>query len=123
MHKLIRGMICLKLVFLYQPVSNIKEALTYYRDVLGFEEAWREGEETIGMHLPNSDVRLMIEDENEGLPGGGIFLVDSVDEFYEEKKEKVHFIREPFDIPPGRYAIFTDNSGNPIRIIDFSKEQ
>jgi len=36
----------------------------------------------------------------------GNFIVDSVDEFYEEKKEKVNIIREPFDIPPGRYAIF-----------------
>ena len=30
-------------------------------------------------------------------------------------------MKEPIDIPPGRYAIYKDNSGNAIRIIDFSK--
>ncbi|GAA0381814.1 VOC family protein [Bacillus horti] len=114
----------MKLVFLYHPVKNLKEALVYYREVLGFEEAWREGDHTIAIHLPDSDVQVMLEhDEIENLSAGGVFLVDSVDEFFAEKKESVEFIKDPFDIPPGRYAIFKDNSGNPIRVIDFSKEK
>ena len=61
----------MKLVFLYHPVKNLKESLTFYRETLGFEEAWREGEHTVALTLPNSDVRLLIEDEELELSAGG----------------------------------------------------
>jgi catechol 2,3-dioxygenase-like lactoylglutathione lyase family enzyme len=112
----------MKLVFLYHPVKNLKESLTFYREDLGFEEAWREGNHTVALKLPETEVQLMIEEDNEGLTAGGVFLVDSVDEFFDEKKNMLRFIKEPIDIPPGRYAIYEDYSGNPMRIIDFSKE-
>jgi hypothetical protein len=67
--------------------------------------------------------RLMIEDDELELSAGGIFLVDSVDNFFNENKNILEFVKEPIDIPPGRYAIYKDNSGNPLRIIDFSKEK
>ncbi|MEI5907421.1 VOC family protein [Bacillus spongiae] len=113
----------MKLVFLYHPVKNVKESLAFYRDTLGFEEAWREGEHTVALTLPNSDVRLMIEDEEADLSAGGVFLVDSVDDFYNENKNVLEFVKEPIDIPPGRYAIYKDISGNYLRIIDFTKEK
>lgn len=112
----------MKLVFLYHPVKNLKESLAFYRDTLGFEEAWREGAHTVALNLPNSDIRLMIEDDEQELSAGGIFLVDSVDSFFKENKEVLEFVKEPTDIPPGRYAIYKDNSGNLLRILDFTKE-
>lgn len=112
----------MKLVFLYHPVENLKESLVFYRETLGFEEAWREGEHTVALSLPNSDVRLLIEEEEKELAAGGVFLVDSVDGYFEEHKDVLTFVKEPVDIPPGRYAIYKDNSGNYIRILDFSKE-
>ncbi|MDF2700418.1 MAG: hypothetical protein K0Q49_1976 [Haloplasmataceae bacterium] len=112
----------MKLVFLYQPVKNIEESMAYYKGVLGFEEAWREGEHTAALKLPNSDVKLMIEDDGSESEVGGMFLVDSVDKYYKENKEKIEFVKKPMDIPPGRYATFKDISGNIIRILDFSKE-
>lgn len=113
----------MKLVFLYHPVQNIKESLTFYREHLGLVEAWREGEHTVALKLPHSDVQLLIEDDEQDLRPGGVFQVDSVDEFYQTNKESLTFSKEPVDIPPGRYAIYEDNSGNLIRIIDFSKEK
>ena len=113
----------MKLIFLYHPVKNLKESLHFYRDTLGYEEAWREGEHTVALTLPNSDVRLLIEDDEQEIGAGGVFLVNSVDDFYSEKKQVLTFVKEPIDIPPGRYAIYQDNSGNPIRILDFSKEE
>lgn len=101
----------------------MKEAVTYYRDVLGYEEAWREGEHTVALRLPGTDVQLMIEDDDEGLSAGGMFVVDSVDAFYEDNKGTVDFVKDPCDIPPGRYAIFQDISGNPIRILDLTREK
>ncbi|WP_421385325.1 VOC family protein [Bacillus salacetis] len=113
----------MKLVFLYHPVANLKESLKYYRETLGFEEAWREGEHTVALSLPDSDVRLLIEEDEKDLAAGGVFLVDSVDQFFKENKEVLTFVTEPVDIPPGRYAIFKDPAGNYIRILDFTKEK
>ena len=113
----------MKLCFLYHPVNNLKESLTFYRDVLGFEEAWREGNHTIALSIPNTEQRIMIEEDEHDLGAGGIFLVDSVEEYYNEHQSKVNFVKMPSDIPPGKYAIYLDDSGNPIRIIDFSNEK
>lgn len=104
------------------PVSDLKESIAYYRDNFGFEEAWREGELTAALKLEGTNVNLMLDQEDDGGPGG-VFLVDSVDAFYEAHKDRVQFVREPFDIPPGRYAMFKDNSGNPVRLIDMTKER
>jgi len=41
-----------KLVFINQPVTDLDQAVTFYRDVLGFEEAWREGEDTVSSTCP-----------------------------------------------------------------------
>lgn len=113
----------MKLVFLYHPVKNLKESLTFYREKLGFEEAWREGDHTVALKLPNSEIQLMIEDDEQELSAGGVFLVNSVDGIYNENKDTLEFIKGPVDVPPGRYAIYKDNSGNLLRIIDFTKEK
>ncbi|MGJ9458353.1 MULTISPECIES: VOC family protein [Oceanobacillus] len=112
----------MKLLFLCHPVENIKESTAFYRDTLGFKEAWREGDHTVTFQLPDSEVRLMIEDDENDLLPGGVFLVGNVDDFYNRNKEKLDFIKSPIDIPPGRYAIYKDISGNPIRILDFTNE-
>ncbi|MDP5275386.1 VOC family protein [Chengkuizengella axinellae] len=113
----------MKLAFLVQPVENIKESLKFYRDQLGFEEAWREGNHTIALQMPGTDVQLMIEDDEIGLPPGGLFVVDNVDKFFAENKDTLTFVKEPMDIPPGRYAIFNDVSNNVIRILDLTNDK
>ncbi|RLL44900.1 hypothetical protein D8M04_08445 [Oceanobacillus piezotolerans] len=113
----------MKLAFLSHPVKDLKASLNYYREVFGFEEAWREGDHTAALKLPDSEIKLMIEDDDEGFSAGGVFVVVSVDQFYEENKEKINFVKTPCDIPPGRYAIFQDIDGNVMRIIDMSKER
>ncbi|WP_047980209.1 VOC family protein [Ornithinibacillus contaminans] len=112
----------MKLVFLYYPVNNLKESLAFYRDTLGFEETWREGEHTVGLKIPGSDVQIMIEDYEAGSTAGGIFGVDSVDDFYNENKDVLEFVKTPVDVPPGRYAVYKDNSGNLLRILDFTNQ-
>ena len=111
----------MKLIFLSYPVKDLKEALKFYRDNFGMEEAWREGEHTAALKLEGTDVQLMLEQEDIELGPGGVFLVDSVDSFYEEHSD-LEFIQKPFDIPPGRFATFKDNNGNLLRLIDETKE-
>lgn len=113
----------LKLRFIYQPVEDFKASLAFYRDTLGWEEAWREGEGTAAFRIPGNEVQLLLDkDPREQQVSGPMFLVDSVDEFYQQNAGKVHFLIEPHDIPPGRYCAFEDVSGNVIRVIDETKE-
>lgn len=112
----------MKLVFLYHPVKNLKQSLHHYREVLGFEEAWREGDHTVALKMPDTEVQLLIEEDEIDLDAGGVFLVDSVDDFFEQNQSNLEFIKQPKTIPPGRYAICKELNGNIIRLIDFTNE-
>lgn len=108
----------MRLRFFYQPVTDLEDAATFYRDVLGWTEAWREGTTTAAFTMPGSDLSIML-DEDPSEPAGGPFLVvEDVRAFYEENKGRLDFIEEPVAIAPGMYARFTDPSGNVIRIMD-----
>ena len=107
----------MKLTFLYHPVINLDEAVTFYRDVLGLDEAWREGEETAAFALPDSTVQVMIDASGADSGGpGGFYEVDDVDAFYSARRESVTWIAPPGDLPPIRFAAFTDPAGNCFRI-------
>ena len=72
----------MKLTFLYQPVKDLKESVAFYRDTLGFDESWREGESTAAFKLPGSEVELMLDvppDTGPRWGAGGFYAVDSVD--------------------------------------------
>ncbi len=84
----------MKLVFLYHPVKNLKESLRHYREVLGFEEAWREGDHTAALKMNDTEVQLLIEEDEQELAAGGVFLVDSVDDFYKVNQSKFEFIKK-----------------------------
>lgn len=111
----------MQLAFMYLPVKDIKTALTLYRDTLGFEESWREGDLTVGLALPGTEVVLMIDqDTPAGTKPGPFFRVDDVDAFYAANHGKLNFVTEPYDIPPGRYVAFEDDSGNRVHVLDTS---
>jgi len=68
----------MRLTFSYLPTRDLDASLRLYRDTLGFDELWREGEHTVGLALPDTDVALMIDRERSGReasPSGGV--VDS----------------------------------------------
>jgi len=109
--------------FLYQPVRDLDEARRFYRDVLGWAEAWREGDTVTAFAIPGTAVQLLLDqDDREPLRAGGLFRVDSVDAFYAAHRDRLRFVIAPRDIPPGRYAAFEDPSGNVLRIYDATRE-
>ena len=67
----------MKLVYINQPVSDLQAAVGFYRDVLGFEEAWREGEGTVSFHVPGRFAQVMLV--SDGLPPGPMYQVDDAD--------------------------------------------
>jgi len=111
-----------KLNLLYIPVRDINSTRTFYRDQLGLEEAWREGE-TTAFKLPGTEVELMIDQVEEGTQDtpGPMFTLPSVDAFYAANRGQMEFVRKPSDIPPGRWAAVKDPSGNTVYFVDMSK--
>jgi len=114
----------MRLSLVYLPVADLKAALALYRDTLGFDEAWREGDATCGLRIPGTDVQLMLDQDTpaDDKPGP-FFEVDSVDAFHAEFQGRLAFNAAPKDIPPGRYASFDDPWGNRVHVLDNSKSR
>ncbi|WP_028925768.1 VOC family protein [Pseudonocardia acaciae] len=111
----------MKLAFITIPVPDVGAALAFYRDTLGWEEAWREGDTTVAFQLPGTDVQLMIDKiTEEGARPGPTFLVDSVKEFHESYRDKITFAEAPQEIPGGHMTTFHDPAGNPVHVLDQS---
>ena len=111
----------MKLTFLYQPVKDLKESVAFYRDTLGFDESWREGESTAAFKLPGSDVELMLDVPPSTGPqwgGGGFYAVESVDAF--RKAHPTLDWQGEIEMPGGKGGTFLDLSGNTIHVFDQS---
>ena len=112
----------MKLEFLYTPTRDLQASLALYRDELGWEEAWREGDSTVSLKLPGCDVQLMLDvavDGAESVPGP-LFVVDDARRFNAERPPGLRVTSEPQEIPDGYLAVFEDPSGNTIYVMDQS---
>jgi len=107
----------MRFTYLYHPVSDLKEAVAFYRDVVGWDEAWRMGDDTAAMQIPGSEVLLMLDVTPDVDAGpSGFFEVDDVDEFWQSLPESVTRITPPQDLDPIRFAAVADPGGNLIRL-------
>ncbi len=106
----------MKLEFLFVPTSDLTASLALYRDSLGFTEMWREGDATVALSLPGTDVQLMLDANDPSAPVGPLFVVDSVEAFHSGRAETLAVLdgalgdprRFPRHLPgPGR--------GDPLR--------
>jgi predicted enzyme related to lactoylglutathione lyase len=109
----------MKLTFVYTPVSDLKPALAFYRDALGWEESWREGDSTVALKLPDTDVELMLDVLDQPASPGPAFFVDDVRAWRAEHAD-LKFLIEPKDIPGGYWAAFSDPAGNTVYLVDQS---
>ncbi|WP_154792240.1 VOC family protein [Occultella kanbiaonis] len=113
----------LKLTMIYQPVADLDRAVTFYRDTLGWDEAWRMGDTTAAFKIPDSEIELMLDIPTDDPHGqSGFYEVADVDAYFAEKKDSVDFLTEPVDLPPIRYAAFKDPDGNVFRIYHSTEE-
>jgi predicted enzyme related to lactoylglutathione lyase len=112
----------MKLEFIYTPTRDLQASLALYRDELGWEEAWREGDSTVSLKLPGSDVQIMLDAVEEGAesPFGPLFVLDDVRRFNGERPRGLRVTSEPQEIPGGYLATFEDPSGNTIYVMDQS---
>lgn len=112
----------MKLEFLYAPTSDLAASLALYRDALGCEEVWREGDATVALSLPGTDVQLMLDTNDPIAPWGPLFVVDSVQEFDTARPGALRVVDEPSEIPGGFVATYQDPSGATIYVMDQSSD-
>lgn len=110
----------MKLTFIYQPVTDLAEAIAFYRDQLGFVEAWREDEDTVSFWMPDRSAQIMVTTyvgpEGRG-PAGPMYLVDSLDEWISAHPD-VAVIVAKAEIPGGAVAGFEAPGGNGFYVFD-----
>lgn len=112
----------MKLQFLFVPTSDLDASLALYRDGLGLTEAWREGDNTVVMALPGTDVQLMLDSHDPSAAPGPLFIVDSVDAFHTGRPEGLAVVDEPSEIPGGFLATYKDPGGATIYVMDQSTD-
>lgn len=108
-----------QLAFIRVPVPAISAVLPFYRDTLGLTEAWREGDTTVALQLPGTDVQLMLDVAED--KGGPVLILESVRAYLEELGERGRGI-EPMEIPGGYWAVIEDPAGNPLYLMDQSRD-
>jgi catechol 2,3-dioxygenase-like lactoylglutathione lyase family enzyme len=107
-----------KLEFLFVPTSDLNASLALYRDSLGFTEMWREGDATVALTLPDSEVHVMLDAHDPDAPVGPLFVVDSVKAFHAARPETLAVVEEPSEIPGGFLATYQDPGGATIYVMD-----
>jgi predicted enzyme related to lactoylglutathione lyase len=113
----------MKLEFVYTPTRDLQASLALYRDELGWEEAWREGDSTVSLKLPGTDVQLMlVATEDDAETAAPVFVLDDVRRFNGQRPSGLRVTSEPQEIPGGYLAVFEDPSGNAIYVMDQSLE-
>jgi len=112
----------MKLEFLFVPTSDLKASLALYRDCLGFTELWREGDATVALTLPGSDVQLMLDANDPDAPVGPLFVVHSVEAFHAGRAGSLVVVEEPSEIPGGFLATYRDPGGATLYVMDQSTD-
>jgi catechol 2,3-dioxygenase-like lactoylglutathione lyase family enzyme len=113
----------MKLEFLFTPTSDLQASLALYRDGLGFTEVWREGDATVALAVPGSEVQLMLDANDPEAPGGPLFVVDSVEAFHAARPQMLAVIEAPTEIPGGFLATYQDPGGAILYVMDQSTDQ
>ncbi|MGH3365998.1 MAG: VOC family protein [Nocardioidaceae bacterium] len=112
----------MKLEFLFVPTSDLSASLALYRDGLSFTEVWREGDATVALAMPGTDVQLMLDAHDADAPLGPLFVVDSVAAFHTARAESLKVVQEPSEIPGGSLATYQEPGGATIYVMDQSTD-
>ena len=112
----------MKLEFLFAPTSDMAASLALYRDAFGASEVWREGDTTVALGMPGTDVQLMLDANDAGAPAGPVFVVDSVERFHADAASALDVVEGPAEIPGGFMATYRDPNGLAIYVMDQSTD-
>ncbi len=107
------------LAFIYLPTTDLEASLRWYRDELGHDELWREGDDTVGLAVPDTDIGLMLDRVPVGDESGPgpMFLTDDVEKFVADHPE-LEPATPVIAIPDGALVSFRDPAGNWVYVLD-----
>jgi predicted enzyme related to lactoylglutathione lyase len=101
------------------PVSNLDEALAFYRDRLGHELVWR-SDRSAGLRMPDTDTEIVLHTaEHRQEIDLKVEAVDAATARFVAAGGTV--LVPPFDIQIGRCVVVADPWGNPLVLLDTSK--
>ena len=72
---------------------------------------WREGDATVALALPGTEVQLMLDANDPDAPVGPLFVVDSVEAFHAARPDALAVVEGPSEIPGGFLATYKDPGG------------
>lgn len=113
----------MELICTVYPVDDLEATAKQYLE-LGFKDVARPDQDTVLMSTDQSRyVEVMLERHPaESAAGAGpVFRMPDVAAFH-EANPSLDWVFAPVELPTGGYAIFRDPSGNPVRIVDFSRD-
>ncbi|HIV59052.1 MAG TPA: VOC family protein [Candidatus Stackebrandtia faecavium] len=105
------------------PVEDLEAAAAFYLE-LGFKDIARPDVDTALMASPASNyVEIMLERHPVEMEAGSgpVFKVPDVATFHTEHPD-LDWRFAPIDLPNGKYALFCDSQGNPVRLADFRND-
>lgn len=108
------------------PVKNIKEALDFYRDMLGFNVAWIVDGDYAAVQCGDIVFHLVNVDKHEKIaPYMSYLFVENADEIYSfYKSQGVEIIQQIDSKPWGvREFTFQDINGHMFRVAHCEKEK
>ncbi|MET1052274.1 MAG: VOC family protein [Mycetocola sp.] len=105
----------MKPVFIYIPTTDLATATQFYRETLGLEETWREGDDTVAFAFPESNLQLMVTTSPGG--PGPMYLVPSAAQWLVEHPS-VEVSVPILEIPGGAVVGLRDPSGNEFYVFD-----
>jgi predicted enzyme related to lactoylglutathione lyase len=106
----------MRLVFHYAPSpAALGPTVAFYRDALGWDEAWREGTETVAFPDPGRAAQIMVSLTDQ--PPGPMFLVDDLAAYLAAHPD-LPVVIPPYAIPNGSVAGVADPAGNTLYLFD-----
>lgn len=114
----------MELLCTFYPVEgDLEAALEFYQD-LGFRDIARPDKDTVLLSTGDSpylEIMLLRHPVESQAGSGPVFRVDDAVAFHAAHPE-LNWRFRPVDLPMGKYALFIDAEGNPVRIADFSAD-
>jgi len=105
----------MRLSFVYHPTTDLPTAERFYREQLGLEEAWRDGDDTIAFAIPDSRTTVMVSTTPQ--PAGPMYLVDDLAAWTADHANLPIAVPRA-DIPGGAVTGFTGPDGFVFYVFD-----
>ncbi|UVY85422.1 hypothetical protein NLU66_07485 [Brachybacterium sp. NBEC-018] len=105
----------MQLTFLFQHTDDLAADEAFFRDELGWQEAWRDGGRKIAYRVPDAGCQVMVSETDQ--PAGPMYLVPDLAAWIDAHPGIAGPV-PPYRIPGGQVAGFTAPGGGAFYVFD-----